>query len=47
MARPGDLVILTPTRVEAVWRQVVDYRRTSPVKDAQPSEDIVLEPPHG
>jgi cyanophycin synthetase len=47
MARPGDLVILTPTRVEATWRQVVDYRRASPVKDAQPSEDIFLEPPHG
>jgi cyanophycin synthetase len=47
MAQPGDLVILTPTRVDAVWRQVVDYRRSSPVKDAKPSEAIILEPPHG
>ena len=25
-ARAGDLVILTPTRIEDVWRQVLDYR---------------------
>jgi cyanophycin synthetase len=26
MAQPGDLVVLTPTDVEAMWRQVLDYR---------------------
>jgi cyanophycin synthetase len=26
MARPGDLVVLTPTEVEAMWRQVLDFR---------------------
>ncbi|HEY8381863.1 MAG TPA: cyanophycin synthetase [Microvirga sp.] len=26
MARPGDLVVLTPTDVEAMWKQVLDYR---------------------
>lgn len=25
-ARPGDMVILTPTRIDDVWRQVLDYR---------------------
>jgi cyanophycin synthetase len=25
-ARPGDLVVLTPTDVEAMWQQVLDYR---------------------
>jgi cyanophycin synthetase len=26
MARPGDLVVLTPTDVEAMWQQVLDFR---------------------
>ncbi len=26
MAGPGDLVVLTPTDVEGMWRQVLDYR---------------------
>jgi cyanophycin synthetase len=26
MAQPGDLVVLTPTDVEAMWRQVLDFR---------------------
>ena len=26
MARPGDLVVLTPTEVEAMWQQVLDFR---------------------
>jgi cyanophycin synthetase len=46
MAGPGDLVILTPTRIEPTWRQVLDFRP----KGARPeqSEDApVLEPPHG
>ena len=45
MARPGDLVILTPTRVEAVWRQMLDFR---PAADADGApEGLLLEPPHG
>ncbi|MFN3667857.1 MAG: cyanophycin synthetase [Brevundimonas sp.] len=47
MARPGDLVILTPTRVDAVWRQVLDYRRPSSVNPAEDRPQIILEPPHG
>lgn len=27
-ARPGDLVVLTPTDVEAMWQQVLDFRAT-------------------
>jgi cyanophycin synthetase len=46
-ARPGDLVVLTPTRVDAVWRQVLDYRRPSAMTDAEPRPEIILEPPHG
>jgi cyanophycin synthetase len=26
MARQGDLVVLTPTEVEAMWQQVLDFR---------------------
>jgi cyanophycin synthetase len=29
MARPGDLVVLTPTEVEAMWQQVLDFRVSS------------------
>lgn len=47
MAHPGDLVILTPTRVDAVWRQVLDYRPASSSQDPSPVRDIILEPPHG
>ncbi len=46
MARPGDLVVLTPTRVDAVWRQVLDYRPSREPGPASPLEPI-LEPPHG
>jgi cyanophycin synthetase len=28
MAQPGDLVVLTPTDVEPMWRQVLDFRIT-------------------
>jgi cyanophycin synthetase len=28
-AQPGDLVVLTPTDVEAMWRQVLDFRAAS------------------
>ncbi len=26
LARPGDLVVLLPTRIEAVWRQVLEFQ---------------------
>lgn len=31
MARPGDLVMVFPTSVDAVWKQVVDFKPASPV----------------
>jgi cyanophycin synthetase len=34
MAEPGDLVVLLPTEVEAVWRQMLDWRPA-----AQPAND--------
>ena len=45
MARPGDLVVLTPTRVEEVWRQVLEFRPAA-AGDGAP-EGLLLEPPHG
>ena len=43
LARPGDLVVLTPTEVEAMWRQVLDFapgrppvRPTHPAAQAAP-----------
>ena len=45
MARPGDLVILTPTRVEEVWRQMLEFRPAA-AGDGAP-EGLLLEPPHG
>ena len=48
MARPGDLVVLTPTRIEAVWKQVLDYQPPkAPTTGAASPFDAVLEPPHG
>jgi cyanophycin synthetase len=44
MARAGDLVMVFPTAVEAVWRQVVAFvPATAPLAQADPS----LEAPHG
>jgi len=42
-ARPGDLVVLLPTKVEAVWRQVTSYRRAGDASlgGAQASETHV------
>lgn len=37
MARPGDLVVLLPTDVEAVWRQVLAYRPAAKASGAHPS----------
>ena len=42
MARPGDVVVLTPTRIDPVWRQILAYEPPSAL-DIAP----VLEPAHG
>ena len=42
MAKPGDLVILTPTSVEAVWAQVLAFRPAR--TNDQPSTGV--EPAH-
>jgi cyanophycin synthetase len=51
MARPGDLVILTPTRIAAVWDQVMAFTpRSSPPVDPiadDTSASLIMEPPHG
>lgn len=40
-ARVGDLVILTPTGIEAVWRQVLDYRGPPATgQDTSPQQDM-------
>jgi cyanophycin synthetase len=44
-ARPGDMVILTPTRIDSVWRQVLDYA-PGPALALTPA-DAILEPAHG
>jgi cyanophycin synthetase len=37
MARPGDLVVLLPTDVDAAWRQVQEFQPDpSPVQDVTP-----------
>lgn len=43
MARPGDLVVLTPTEVEDMWRHVLNFRgRPSPVEERPPP--VLAEP---
>ena len=46
MAQPGDLVVLTPTAVDAVWRTVLSFR-PRPARAAPNDDVIILEPPHG
>ncbi|MGZ9098355.1 MAG: cyanophycin synthetase [Brevundimonas sp.] len=47
MARPGDLVVLTPTRIDAVWRQVLGYRQPPTFQSTDAPDGVILEPPHG
>ena len=47
LAEPGDLVVLTPTRVEAVWKQIQDFRPQRAAPPELTPADAVLEPPHG
>jgi len=42
--RPGDLVVLTPTRVEEVWAQIQAFR---PPQAADRPSEVLLEPAHG
>jgi len=44
LARPGDVVVLMPTRVQAVWDIIENFRPRG--RDLPPS-DAILEPPHG
>ncbi|WP_292037161.1 MULTISPECIES: cyanophycin synthetase [unclassified Brevundimonas] len=47
-ARPGDLVVLTPTRIEAVWEQILAFRpRPVSVALGLDAPGVILEPPHG
>ncbi|WP_165187893.1 cyanophycin synthetase [Caulobacter soli] len=41
MARPGDLVLLFPTAVEAVWNQVVTFQPEQPSLSPNPQQDVV------
>ena len=45
LAEPGDVVVLTPTRVESVWRTIQTFQ---PRRPADPDELVpLLEPAHG
>ncbi|QYF87081.1 cyanophycin synthetase [Brevundimonas sp. PAMC22021] len=46
MARPGDVVVLTPTQIDSVWRQVLDFRPGA-ANDAGDPPAMIMEPPHG
>ncbi|MBX9460348.1 MAG: cyanophycin synthetase [Brevundimonas sp.] len=46
LAGPGDLVVLTPTRVEAVWDIVQAFQPVA-TRAADTGPEPVLEPPHG
>ena len=46
LAAPGDLVVLTPTRVEAVW-DLIQGVQPDRLRAQKPSSEIILEPPHG
>lgn len=46
MAQPGDVVVLTSTQIDAVWRQVLDFRPGA-ANDAGDPPAMTMEPPHG
>ena len=46
LAEPGDVVVLTPTRVDVVWRIIQDFRPATASSRDAPAEPL-LEPPHG
>ena len=46
MARPNDLVVLTPTRIDSVWAQVLAYAPATTAATSATAEPI-LEPAHG
>src|SRR5690606_13328322 len=46
MARPGDLVVLTPTRIADVWAQVLAFT-PQPERATEIPIEFILEPPHG
>lgn len=46
MARPRDLVILTPTRIAEVWAQVLAFKPRSSLP-SDPPPFLTMEPPHG
>ncbi|WP_197426879.1 cyanophycin synthetase [Caulobacter sp. CCH9-E1] len=41
MARPGDLVMVFPTSVDAVWKQVVDFKPAAPAS-VEPGKDAYV-----
>lgn len=46
LARQGDIVVVMPTRVEQIWRLILEFRPgRTPL--SEPSGSVVLEPPHG
>jgi cyanophycin synthetase len=48
LARPGDVVVLTPTRVDAVWKLIRDFQpRPRPDLGGDATAPVILEPPHG
>lgn len=46
IARPGDVVVVMPTRVDEIWRLIQDFR-PDPAPSSEPSGGVLLEPPHG
>lgn len=44
MARPGDLVVLTPTEVEAMWRHVLAFRPNPRPHEIAPPERLAVAP---
>lgn len=47
LAQPGDVAVLLPTRVEAVWELVQKHRIRAAPETGEPETQVILEPPHG